>query len=74
MPKGILKINFIAGTHITTALKEAKKESSHFRYVLYWFNFNGIKFSIWQTADLEKALIEYYTEILSETPDSIVCA
>ena len=27
MPKGILKINFIAGTDITTALKEAKKKA-----------------------------------------------
>ena len=73
MSKGTLTINFIAGTHITAALKEAKKKAIALDMAYITFNFNGIDFSIGHDANLEKALVEFHNELISENPDSIVC-
>ena len=62
MSKMILKIEFLAGTMIQEAIKEAKEKAVKYDLAYIEFNFNGNEFMVGQTADIEKMLKQYPKE------------
>ena len=57
--KMTIKVEFLAGTSIENALKEAKIKAAEFNVAYIKFDFNGTPFSIGREADLHKALSEW---------------
>lgn len=55
----ILHVEFLAGTDIQEAAKEAKEKAIFFKMAYVKYRFNGIAFSISQKANIEKFCEEY---------------
>ena len=62
MSKAVLKIEFLGGTLIQEAIKEAKEKAIKYDLAYIEFNFNGSEFAVGQTADVEKMLKQYPKE------------
>lgn len=54
-----LKVEFIAGTQIENAVREAKKQAINLDMAYVKFNFNRVEFSIGQTADVESVIKDF---------------
>lgn len=54
-----LAVGFLAGTNTETAITEAKQLARSLNLAYTTFSFNGVKFSIGQTANVEEAVQQY---------------
>ena len=54
-----LKVEFLAGTSLEDALKEAKYKAVQCNLAYVEFDFNGIGFSVRQNGNIEEALEKY---------------
>ena len=54
-----IKVDFLAGTTVEQAIKEAKLKALHFDVAYVRFNFNEVSFSIGRGADVSKVLEEW---------------
>ena len=59
MPKLELKVNFLTGTDIKKAITEATELADKLNLAYVVFDFNGIKISVPQKADIENGVIAY---------------
>lgn len=59
MSNMILNVEFVAGTDLKYALKEAKEKAESFDVALICFDFNGISFSISSESDIEEEMELY---------------
>lgn len=55
----VLNVEFLAGTSLEDALKEAKEKAIELNLAYVTFDFNGIGFSVRQNGDIEEALEKY---------------
>lgn len=58
-----IAVEFVAGTNLKDALKDAKEKAIALNVGYITFSFNGVNFSIGQTADIYMA----YEEFISDT-------
>ena len=54
-----IKVEFLAGTRIEDAVKEAKDKAKKLDMAYICFNFNGAEFSIGRGAEVEKVVDEW---------------
>jgi|FLOH01.1.fsa_nt_gi hypothetical protein len=55
-----ITVEFLAGTDIETAIKEATCFAEKLGLAYVKFNFNGIGFSVGRNADIKKGISAYY--------------
>lgn len=65
-----MEIEFLAGTDIETAIREASNKARIFDLAYVKFSFNGVKLSIGRTADIEKAADSFRQALGSKKPTS----
>jgi hypothetical protein len=61
-----LPVEFLAGTSVEDAIKEAKQKAVLLCVAYITFNFNGVRFSISSRADVEKCAKEFLEALSSD--------
>lgn len=57
-----IHVEFLAGTDITQAIEEAKQKARHWDVAYVKFDFNGVRFSIGQDANVQKAVDKFHSD------------
>ena len=63
-----IKIAFIAGTIIETAIEEARTLADTLNLAYTTFSFNKVKFSIGKNADVKEAITDFHVALASDDP------
>ena len=58
-----LKVEFLAGTDLEDAIKQASNFAEKLGVAYITFNFNGVSMSIPQNADISSCITEYYQQV-----------
>lgn len=59
MSKMTIEVEFLAGTPLEEAVKEAKEKAKLWQVAFVKFNFNGVPFSISENASVSKCILDY---------------
>lgn len=65
-----LNVEFLAGTTVEEAIKEARGQAIYWDVAYVCFDFNGVKFSVSRSADKAEMLAKYQA-ITSDTKESL---
>ncbi|MNR37504.1 hypothetical protein D3C85_1555260 [compost metagenome] len=68
----IINVEFLAGTDIEEAVKEAKQKAFFWDVAYVCFKFNGVNMSIKQNTDVEKAVHQFH-DALKNNRKFVVC-
>lgn len=59
MSKMIIEVDFLPGTAIDGAIKEAKEKCIQWDVACVWFDFNGIRITVFPHDDIDDVYHEY---------------
>lgn len=61
-----LRVNFLAGTDIATAIEEAKSKAKMWNLAYVKFSFNGIEIAVSQDSDVKEGVKKYQQALRGE--------
>lgn len=72
MSRMTIDVDFLAGTSIEEAIKEAKHKALQWDVAYVCFNFNGVSMSIGKNADVQEAVEEWDNALSSQCKFAVV--